>query len=94
MKLLVNETLNAWKSLGVVKYGTTNSEKKSLNYRKSIYIINNKKKNDTILREDLKVVRPGYGLHSKYLEKLIGKKLNKSIKKGTATNWSMFKTKI
>ena len=93
MKVLVKEALNAWKSLGKIKYGTTNSEKKSLNYRKSIYIINNKKKNDKIYREDLKVVRPGYGLHSKYFDKLIGKKLNKNIKEGTATNWSMFKAK-
>tara|TARA_Y100000590_G_C15631138_1_gene981243 strand:+ start:56 stop:1108 length:1053 start_codon:yes stop_codon:yes gene_type:complete len=93
MKLLVQETLNAWKSIGEIKYGTTNSEKKSLNYRKSIYIINNKKKNDKIFREDLKVVRPGYGLHSKYFEKLIGKKIKKNIKEGTATNWSMFKAK-
>jgi pseudaminic acid synthase len=72
MMKLVNEVNSAWKSIGKIKYGCTESEKKSLNHRKSIYITKDMKKGEIITQKNIKVNRPAFGLHSKYFDKVIG----------------------
>ena len=73
-KNLVAESKIAWQSLGEIRYGPTDSEKRSLNFRKSLYISKDIKKGQLLDEHNLRVVRPGFGLHPKYYEFLIGKK--------------------
>ena len=89
MKHLVLETEQAWKSLGKVSYGPTKSEKKSLIYRRSLYIAKDMKKSEILNHENLRIVRPGFGLAPKYYDSIIGKKIKKKKKKGTAVNWEI-----
>ena len=89
MKSLVIETERAWKSLGKVTYGHTEKEKGSLIHRSSLYIAEDMNKGDILTKQNLRIIRPGLGLAPKYYDILIGKKVNKDVKKGTALNWKL-----
>jgi len=89
MKQLVIETKRAWEALGKVKYGPTKIEEKSLMFRRSLYIAKDMKKNQVLNKENLRIVRPGYGLSPKYYNLLLGKKVNQDVKKGTALDWKL-----
>lgn len=82
-KRLKTEVLNCWKSIGKISYGPTKDDQKNLKFKRSIYYINNLKKNHILTHEDIKIVRPNNGIEPKYLKTIIGKKLNKNIKKNT-----------
>ncbi len=82
-KLLLNEIKNAWLSLGKVYYGPTKEEIPSLKYRRSIYLIKNKKKGSIIEKEDLKIIRPNIGMSPKFYFKIIGKRAAKNLKAGS-----------
>ena len=90
LSLLVKETKNAWLSLGKINYLLSKEEKKYKKLKRSIYFNNNLKKGHIITKNNIKIVRPGFGLEPKFFNKLIGKKLNKNVTKGTATKWSFF----
>jgi N-acetylneuraminate synthase len=87
MKTLVIETERAWQSLGKVTYGSSDAEKSSLVFRRSVYIAEDLKKGDTLTEKNMRIVRPGLGLPPKNYDFLIGRKVNKDIKKGTAVRW-------
>ena len=89
MKLLVEESERAWLSIGKVKYGPTALEKKSLIFRRSIYIAEDVKKGDLLDKKNLRIIRPGFGLDPKYYEGLINCRVNKDIKKGTPFSWDL-----
>jgi len=82
MKLLVEETERAWKSLGKIKYGPTKSEDGSLQFRRSIYAAADIKKGDVFTSNNIRIVRPGFGLKPKYYKSLLGKKTDKDFKFG------------
>ena len=89
MKQLVIETERAWQSLGKVTYGATQAEKNSVLNRRSLYIAENMKKGDVLNEKNLRIVRPGLGLAPKYYDIIIGKKINKDVKKGTGMSWEI-----
>ncbi|MGY1488090.1 pseudaminic acid synthase [Methylobacillus pratensis] len=87
MRRLVTETERAWQSLGKVSYGPTESEAKSIQFRRSLYIVKNMKAGDELTEENVKAIRPGFGLPTKYKELILGKKVNKPVKLGTPLSW-------
>ena len=89
MRQLVDETERAWQALGRVVYGATAKEKASLQYRRSLYIVEDMKAGDILTRNNLKSIRPGFGLPTKYLDILIGKRLKKDVSKGTPASWDI-----
>jgi pseudaminic acid synthase len=86
---LVVETERAWQSLGHVHYGPTEAEKKSLRYRRSLYVVKDLKIGDVLTRENVRAIRPGLGLPTKHLEQVLGKSVKRSIKRGTALTWEL-----
>jgi N-acetylneuraminate synthase len=88
MKSMVVETERAWQALGSIRYGPTDAEKPSLIFRRSLYIAKDMKAGDVFTRENLRVVRPGYGLPPKYIDVLLGKTVKKDIPKGTPARWN------
>ncbi len=86
---LVVESERAWQSLGRVCYGSTEKEKKSLIYRRSLYFVEDMKVGDSITSENIRSIRPGLGLPPKYYEMLIGRKVNKAVTKGTPVTWEI-----
>tara|TARA_Y100000389_G_scaffold204977_1_gene261517 strand:- start:8556 stop:9620 length:1065 start_codon:yes stop_codon:yes gene_type:complete len=93
MKILLDEVKNSWKSIGSVKTTLSTSEKIYKKYRRSIYAINDIKKNDIFHEKNIKIIRPGLGLMPKYFEKIIGKKSLKNIKKGDPIKLNHFRVK-
>jgi pseudaminic acid synthase len=83
MRALVIETERAWQAMGKVSYGATEAERASLKFRRSLYVAKDMKAGDEFTKENLRIVRPGYGLPPKYYDTLIGKRANQEIKKGT-----------
>lgn len=86
---LVTETGRAWQSLGRVCYGATEAERASLLLRRSLYIAEDMKAGDVLTRNSLRAIRPGRGLPPKYLEQLLGRKVNQAVKKGTPMQWEL-----
>ena len=89
LRMLVVETERAWQSLGKVTYGPSEAEKKSLMFRRSIYIAADLKAGDVLTPENLRCVRPGKGLPPKYYEMLLGRRVNQNVKKGTPMGWGL-----
>ena len=89
MTALVVETERAWQSLGHVQYGPTEKEKASLRFRRSLYVAEDMKAEDTFTEKNLRAIRPGHGLAPKYYNTLLGKKVNQSVKKGTPVTWNL-----
>ena len=83
LKSLVEETQRAWQALGAVRYGATETEKKSLVFRRSLYVVKDLKKGDVLTRENVRVIRPGLGMAPKFLETILGKKIKVDVKRGT-----------
>lgn len=89
MKQLVKECNAAWKALGEISYGPTEQEKKSLIFRRSLYIVEDMKKGDVITEKNMRCIRPGLGLAPKYYDIIKGKKVSCDIKRGTAVRWDI-----
>nr|WP_256472533.1 N-acetylneuraminate synthase family protein [Methanocalculus sp. AMF5] len=89
LRMLVDETERAWQSLGGVVYGPMEAEKKSLMFRRSLYVTEDMKAGDVFTKENLRCVRPGLGLAPKYYEILLGKRINRDVKKGEGVEWGM-----
>ncbi len=89
MAQLVMESERAWQALGQVSYGPTLAEKKSIQFRRSLYIVQELKAGDVLTRENVRAIRPGFGLPTKYFELILGKTVKKDVKLGTALEWGL-----
>lgn len=89
MAQLVVESERAWQALGRVSYGVTEAEKKSIQFRRSLYIVQDLKVGDILTRENVRAIRPGLGLPTKYLEQVLGKVMKQNVKRGTAIGWNL-----
>ena len=88
-KLLVDETERAWQSLGNIHYGYTDAEKKSLMFRRSIYISEDVEAGEMLTPLNIKCVRPGFGLPPKMYYEVLGKKFKNNLPKGTPLTWNL-----
>lgn len=87
LKNLVIESERAFLALGQIQYGIQESEKNSLRFKRSVYVVKDIKKGDQYTTENLRVIRPGDGLPPKYFERIIGKIASQDLKLGTALSW-------
>ncbi|QVL50167.1 MAG: pseudaminic acid synthase [Thiocapsa sp.] len=87
MAALVTETERAWQALGAVQYGPTEAELPSRRFRRSLYIAADIKAGEPLTPENLRVIRPGFGLEPKYYETLLGRRVNRDLAMGTAMAW-------
>ncbi|OGQ99683.1 MAG: pseudaminic acid synthase [Deltaproteobacteria bacterium RIFOXYD12_FULL_55_16] len=89
MAQLVVETERAWQALGQVSYGPIEAEKKSIQFRRSLYVVRDLKAGDVLTRENVRAIRPGLGLPTRYYEIVLGKKVARDVEKGTPVNWDL-----
>ncbi len=89
MSQLVMETERVWQALGKVSYGPTAVEEESLQFRRSLYIVQDLKAGEVLSRENVRAIRPGLGLPTKYLGQILGKILKQDVKRGTALGWEL-----
>ncbi len=86
---LVRECETAAQALGSVSYEVAEQEKKSLQFRRSLYIVEDMKKGDVITEKNLRSIRPGLGLAPKYYDVILGKRVKCDINSGTAMRWDL-----
>tara|TARA_Y100000992_G_scaffold302110_1_gene275065 strand:- start:1178 stop:2227 length:1050 start_codon:yes stop_codon:yes gene_type:complete len=91
LKELCNNSREVWTSIGSVNFKLKKAEKENIRFRRSIYFIKPLKKNETITREHIARIRPGFGLPPKYFRNLIGKKVTQNVTIGTPAKWSIIK---
>ena len=89
MNALVVETERAWQSLGHVAYGATAAEQKSLKFRRTLYITEDLQPGEVLTRKNLRAIRPGGGLPTKYLEVFLGRSVGVAVKRGTPACWDI-----
>ena len=89
MSRLIIETERAWQALGKINYGTTASEEKSKIFRRSLYVVKDMKAGEFFGSSNLRSIRPGLGLATKYIDCFIGKKIKRDTKKGTPLSWDL-----
>ncbi len=83
------ETERAWQSLGQVNFQPTASEGGSTQFRRSLYIVKPVKAGDVLTRDNVRAIRPGYGLPPKHLEQLLGCRVVKDAVPGTPLAWEL-----
>ncbi len=81
---LVQESERAWQALGQVRYGPTEAERKSLQFRRSIYVAADIDEGDVFTTANLRIVRPGHGAPPHLLEMLLGRQARRSFQRGAA----------
>jgi pseudaminic acid synthase len=79
-KKMVDAIRDTQKLLGEVNYTPKQGNR---DYARSLYVVKDVKKNEVITKENVKAIRPGYGLHPKHLNEILGKKFKDNYKKGT-----------
>lgn len=89
MAALVLETERAWQALGQVSYGPTAAERKSLQFRRTLYITEPLQAGDVLTTANLRAIRPGLGLPPKFLEQFLGKKVVRDVPRGTPLGWDL-----
>jgi pseudaminic acid synthase len=79
---MVKSVREAESIVGNVTYGGVLSEKETKKLRRSLFVVKDMKKGDTFNEENVKSIRPGNGLHTKYYWDILGKKCNQDIEFG------------
>lgn len=82
-KQMVDAVRITEKMLGKVDYELDAKKLKSREFSRSLYISEDVKKDDVLTEKNVRSVRPGFGMHTKYLKDILGKKVNQDIPKGT-----------
>jgi len=76
-------------AIGKVHYGGVSSENDTRKLRRSLFIINDVKMGDKITTDNVRSIRPGDGLHTRYYDQVLGKKFRNDFSKGTPLSWSL-----
>ncbi len=87
LKDLCRGAKTAWQALGKVDYGRKSSEQANIQFRRSLYFANDLQAGDVITTQDVRSVRPGFGLAPKHLDAVIGKKVTRAVRAATPVDW-------
>jgi pseudaminic acid synthase len=77
--------------IGEVSFKITDKIKSQRDFSRSLYIVKNIKKGELITEANVRSIRPGFGLHPKHYGEILGRKVNKDLKKGTAMSFEYIK---
>lgn len=89
MAQLVRECRAAALAMGEVRYEMAEQEKKSLQFRRSLYIAEDMRAGEVLTEKNLRRIRPGHGLSPKHYDALLGKKVRCDVKRGTPMSWAL-----
>jgi pseudaminic acid synthase len=91
---LCSESKVSWQSMGRVDYGLKEGEKPNKKFQRSLYFMKPLKKGDTILEDDIRSIRPGFGLPPKYIDQVIGNILDADVDYGIPVTSEHLKNKL
>ena len=90
-KEMVNAIRVAEKALGRINYSVTEKEAASRVFRRSLFVVKDMKAGDVFTEENIRSIRPGYGIKPINISKILNKKATRDIKRGTPLCWEMVK---
>ena len=82
-KQMVDSIRKVEKALGIVDYELTENKKKNREFSRSLFIVKDMKAGEIITEDNVRPIRPGFGMHPKYYNYILGKKIKQDTKKGT-----------
>jgi len=88
---LVIESERAWQALGGVHYGLTEGERSSLRFRRSLYAVRDIQAGEPLTTENVRAIRPGFGLSPRYLDQVLGLAAGVALPRGTALDWPLLR---
>ena len=88
-KEMVGAMRTVEKAFGKVSYEITEKQKASRVFRRSLFVVKDMQIGEVFTRENVRSIRPGNGLHTRYLEKILNRKATKKISKGTPLTWEL-----
>lgn len=80
---LCKDCKTAWASLGCVDFRGKSSEMENVKFRRSLYVVKDMEVGDVLSTENLRSIRPGFGLPPKFLNSLLGKRIKQKLLTGT-----------
>lgn len=91
---MVRDIRQVEKARGVIRYGATDQEKKSLQFRQSVFVVKVIKEGECFTEENIRVIRPSYGLHPREYDHVLGKRCTEDLKRGTPLQAEMVEAYI
>ena len=88
-KEMVDRIRDLEKALGQVTYELTEKQRNSREHSRSLFVVKDVKKGEVFTEENVKSIRPGFGLETKYIDEILGKKARCDVKKGTPMRWDL-----
>ena len=88
-KVMVDTVRLTERALGEVQFGPTEGEKNSRRFRRSLFVVENIRRGDTFDENNVRSIRPGDGLHTRYLSDVVGKSAAQDIERGTPLSWDL-----
>lgn len=86
---MVDAVRTVEKAVGSVHYGVSENELKSRTFRRSLFVVKDMKAGEMFTGENVRSIRPGYGLHTRYLPEILGRQASRDIEMGTPLDWSL-----
>ena len=88
-KAMVEAVRTAEKALGEVHFGLSGKEESSRIFRRSLFVVQDVKEGETFSAANVRSIRPGYGLHTRHLGEVLGKRAVCDIERGTPLSWDL-----
>lgn len=88
-KEMVSEIREVEKALGKVRYERTKSEEASRIFRRSLFVVGDVKAGDVFTHKNVRAIRPGYGLHTRNMKEILGRRVICDVERGTPVTWEM-----
>ncbi len=89
LKNLVIESERAFLAMGKVNYVLSEKEQKSLQYKRSLYVVEPMQAGEIFSEKNIRSIRPSNGLHTRYYDEILGKTATQNIEAGTALSWGL-----
>jgi pseudaminic acid synthase len=93
-KALVEAVRTVEKSLGKVQFGVTSHERKTVPFRRSLFVVAEVKKGEVFTSENVRSIRPAQGLHSRHLPEVLGRRATRDLERGTPLCWDMVEREV
>jgi len=89
LKAMVEAIRTAERAMGSIHYGVSKHEAKSRVFRRSLIVVKDMKVGEAFTNENVRCIRPGYGLHTRHLQEVLGRCTSRDIERGTPLAWDM-----
>lgn len=86
---LVQSSERAWQAIGGIRYGPLTAERPSLQFRRSLYVTRDLRAGEELTPDNLRAIRPGYGLPPRHLDELLGQRVGRDVPRGTPASWNL-----